>query len=184
MLRLLLCVPLVVLGCRRVEEPPPGSETDTDTDTDTATPDVDSDADADADADADSDADTDTDDCLDDDDEPVLDPDTNPTEGPEDALQLSSADDRRLTLASPVDYWRFAMTENNTVTVTVTFPQDDGNIDVEILGPDRTTVVATGTSTDSPEVVTFTADVTGAHYLKVIAVPAGCRAYGFTVSYQ
>ncbi len=171
-------------GCGgRTPTPTAVGDTDTDVDADTDA-DTDTDTDVDTDTDTDADADTDTGGCVDDDDEPVLDPNHNPTEGPEDAnFQVSSAQDRWLTPASPQDYWRFAMSSGQQAHVLVSFEHAAGNIDIAIIGPDRTTVLAEATSTDDDEELTFTATDFGGHYLHVYMDEPGCQTYDFQVTF-
>ena len=157
---------VAALGCRGRQIGPtiPASEADTDTDTDT-------DTDADADTDADSDTDADTDVPLCDDDQWEVELDTgNPDEDITDAVQLSSNELREelmLTPASSQDYWRFPLSENQTIQIDVTFAHADGDIAVELYGPDQEHIVAQADSDSDDETITYTASTSGSHYLRV-----------------
>jgi cysteine-rich repeat protein len=64
------------------------------------------------------------------------------------------------------DWYRLPLTEGDTITVSVTFPHSEGDIDLRLINPDGIALRTSASSTDD-EQVEYTVDATGTYYIRV-----------------
>ncbi len=75
------------------------------------------------------------------------------------------------------DYYGLFARRGQTIAIRLYFAVDDGNLDVALVGPDRSTVVERGTATTDDEVVDFMAPEEGEYKLHVFGVEGAGNTY-------
>jgi hypothetical protein len=76
-----------------------------------------------------------------------------------------------------IDYYGVYAREGETITARAFFVHAQGNIDLELFGLDRQSIIARATSLDDDETLTHTATVTGEYDLRVFSADAAANDY-------
>jgi len=105
---------------------------------------------------------------------------------PNNNLSAARLDDGRydglVMCPSDVDYYGVFLWAGERIQARVLFVHSNGNIDAQLLGPDRETIVAMSTTMTDDELIDFLAPVTGEYKLRISAPGAAATTYTLTVN--
>ena len=79
------------------------------------------------------------------------------------------------------DWFKIQLSQDDRLDALITFNHDNGNLDMELYGPDGTTKVAHGVTDTDDEYISHTASETGLHYLRIFGMGGAQNTYDLAV---